>query len=59
MVLVSTINDADQGSVDVALRTSPAPSEKSECLGSRGSMVARLKLKGIDGRAPPGVEPAA
>ncbi len=28
-------------------------------LGSGGSMVARLKLKGIDGRAPPGVEPAA
>ena len=28
-------------------------------LDSRGSMVARLKLKGIDGRAPPGVEPAA
>ena len=27
--------------------------------GSRGSMVARLKLKGIAGRAPPGVEPAA
>ena len=26
---------------------------------SGGSMVARLKLKGIDGRAPPGVEPAA
>ena len=25
----------------------------------RQSMVARLKLKGIDGRAPPGVEPAA
>ena len=24
-----------------------------------GSMVARLKPKGIDGRAPPGVEPAA
>jgi len=24
-----------------------------------GSMVARLKLKGIDGRASPGVEPAA
>ena len=58
-VLVSTINDADQGSADVALRTLPAPSEKSECLGSGGSMVARLKLKGIDGRAPPGVEPAA
>jgi hypothetical protein len=30
-----------------------------ECLGSGGSMVARLKLKRIDGRAPPGVEPAA
>ena len=28
-------------------------------MGSGGSMVARLKLKGIDGRAPPGVEPAA
>jgi hypothetical protein len=26
---------------------------------SGGSMVARLKLKGIDGSAPPGVEPAA
>ncbi|CAG8514520.1 10789_t:CDS:2 [Dentiscutata heterogama] len=25
------------------------------CLGSGGSMVARLKLKGIDGRAPPGL----
>jgi hypothetical protein len=28
-------------------------------LGSRGSMVAKLKLKEIDGRAPPGVELAA
>jgi hypothetical protein len=33
--------------------------EKIKSLGSGGSMVARLKLKGIDGRAPPGVEPAA
>jgi hypothetical protein len=32
---------------------------KSKSLGSGGSMVARLKLKGIDGRAPPGVEPVA
>ncbi|PSS06609.1 hypothetical protein M430DRAFT_148835 [Amorphotheca resinae ATCC 22711] len=32
---------------------------KSKSLGSGGSMVARLKLKEIDGRAPPGVEPAA
>ncbi|KAL8122725.1 hypothetical protein AgCh_010922 [Apium graveolens] len=58
-VLVSTINDADQGSVDVAFRTPLAPYEKSKFLGSGGSMVARLKHKGIDGRAPPGVEPAA
>ena len=36
-----------------------APYEKSKHLGSGGSMVARLKLKGIDGRAPPGVEPVA
>ncbi|KAG7529170.1 Reverse transcriptase RNA-dependent DNA polymerase [Arabidopsis suecica] len=54
-VLVSTINDADQGSADVAYRTPLAPYEKSKFLGSGGSMVARLKLKGIDGRAPPGV----
>ncbi|CAN1769427.1 hypothetical protein LINPERHAP1_LOCUS11226, partial [Linum perenne] len=58
-VLVSTINDADQGSADVAFWTPPAPYEKSKSLGSGGDMVARLKLKGIDGRAPPGVEPAA
>uniref|UniRef100_A0A2N9IDH5 Uncharacterized protein n=1 Tax=Fagus sylvatica TaxID=28930 RepID=A0A2N9IDH5_FAGSY len=58
-VLVSTINDADQGLADVTYRTPPAPYEKSKSLGSGGSMVARLKLKGIDGRAPPGVEPAA
>ena len=30
-----------------------APYEKSKSLGSGGSMVVRLKLKGIDGRAPP------
>ena len=35
--------------------TSFAPYEKSKSLGSGGSMVSRLKLKGIDGRAPPGV----
>lgn len=32
---------------------------KPKLSGSGGSMVAKLKLKGIDGRAPPGVEPAA
>ncbi|PHT85124.1 Protein TAR1 [Capsicum annuum] len=47
------------GSADVAFRTPSAPYETSKFLCSGGSMVARLKLKGIDGRAPPGVEPAA
>jgi len=32
---------------------------KPEFMGSGGSLVAKLKLKGIDGKAPPGVEPAA
>jgi hypothetical protein len=36
-----------------------APYGKPKFLDSGGSMVAKLKLKGIDGRAPPGVEPAA
>ena len=34
--------------------TSSAPYVKTKSLGSGGSMVARLKLKEIDGRAPPG-----
>jgi hypothetical protein len=33
--------------------------EKSKYSDFGGSMVASLKLKRIDGRAPPGVEPAA
>ena len=41
------------------LPTLSALYDKSKSLGSGGSMVARLKLKGIDGRAPPGVELAA
>ena len=41
------------------LVTSSALYVKTKSLGSGGSMVARLKLKEIDGRAPPGVEPAA
>ena len=45
--------------MEVEFSTPFAPHEKSKSLGSWGSMVARLKLKGIDGRAPPGVEPAA
>lgn len=43
----------------MSIMSPSAPYEKSKSLGSGGSMVARLKLKGIDGRAPPGVEPAA
>ena len=45
--------------MDVAFRTPLTPYEKSKSLGSRGNMVARLKLKGIDGWTPPGVEPVA
>ena len=45
--------------MNVAFSTSFAPYEKSKSLGSGGSMVARLKLKGIDGRAPPGVNYSA
>jgi hypothetical protein len=41
------------------LKNLSAPDKKLKFLGSGGSKVARLKLKGIDGRAPPGVEPAA
>ena len=43
----------------VLLMTSLGPYGKPKFLGSGGSMVAKLKLKGIDGRAPPGVEPSA
>ena len=58
-VVVLTINYADWGLDGVIILTRSAPYEKSKSLGSGGSMVARLKLKDIDGRAPPGVEPAA
>jgi hypothetical protein len=58
--LVLTINYANQQSAGVVYRfhAGRLPG-KPEFLGSGGSMVAKLKLKGIDGRAPPGVEPAA
>ena len=39
--------------------TLSAPYEISKFLDSGGSALASVKLKGIDGRAPPGVEPAA
>ena len=47
---------------DLRVHNTKAPegaSGKPKLVGSGGSMVAKLKLKGIDGRAPPGVEPAA
>ncbi|QCE14244.1 actin beta/gamma 1 [Vigna unguiculata] len=46
-------------SADVTTMARRAASGKPKILDSGGSMVAKLKLKGIDGRAPPGVEPAA
>ena len=58
-VVVLTINDADWRSAGVG-QSDPASSPTgNQSLDSGGSMVAKLKLKGIDGRAPPGVEPAA
>ena len=33
------------------------PYEKSKCLGSGGTLVARLKHKEIEGRAPQGADP--
>ncbi len=48
-----------QGIGGVSLRLRQHLMRNHKFLGSGGSMVARLKLKEIDGRAPPGVEPAA
>ncbi len=48
-----------QGIGGVSLRLRQHLRRNHKFLGSGGSMVARLKLKEIDGRAPPGVEPAA
>ncbi|KAJ5710235.1 hypothetical protein N7493_009345 [Penicillium malachiteum] len=41
-----------------SMMTRSAILREIKVLGSGGSMVARLKLKEIDGRAPQGVEPA-
>ena len=56
--VVLTINDASQQSVEVSLMTRRTASGKPKILGSGISMVAELKLEGIDGRAPPIVESA-
>ena len=42
-----------------AFSHAPGLCEKSKFLGSGESIFARQKFEGIDGRAPPGVEPAA
>ncbi|KAA0048781.1 rRNA intron-encoded homing endonuclease [Cucumis melo var. makuwa] len=47
------------GIYSVALRTLSASYEKSKSLCFGGSMVARLKLKGIDKRASLGMESTA
>jgi hypothetical protein len=49
---------SDQAELIIAM-TRLETSGKPKSFGSGGSMVAKLKLKGIDGRAPPGVENAA
>ena len=56
IVLVLIINDVDQGSADVVYRISSVFYEKLKFLGFGGSMVVRLKFKGIDGRVLLGVE---
>ncbi len=56
--LVLTINDASQQSAEVPPMTRRAASGKPKLLGSGGSMVAKLKLKGIGGGAQQRVEPA-
>ncbi len=48
-----------QGIGGVSLRLHQHLMRNRKFLGSGGSMVASLKLKEIDGRAPPGVELAA
>ncbi len=48
-----------QGIGEISFRPPQHLMRNHKSLGSGGSMVARLKLKEIDGRAPPGVEPAA
>jgi len=59
----ATVNDAGQAlagqdSSD-PVRATPPTTRNPQPVGSGGSTVARLKLKGIDGMAPQGVEYAA
>jgi len=52
-------NTRRSGSTDIVFRTLLTPYEKSKSLGYGESMVARLKLKRIDGKAIPRMESAA
>ena len=54
--VVFILNHADLRLGVVNFMTPSAPDEKSKFWGSGWCMVARLKLKGINGWAPPGVE---
>ncbi|MCJ1334256.1 hypothetical protein MMC10_010964 [Thelotrema lepadinum] len=58
-VVVLTVNFVGSELVHGIFLPGSAPYGKPKRLDSGGSMVARLKLKEIDGKAPPGVEPAA
>jgi len=59
-VVVITVNDVDLGLRDVITYDFRSTiREIIKYLNSGGSMDASLKLKRIDGRAPPGAEPAA
>ena len=53
------VDRAHERSNIVSFMTPSAPCEKSMFVGFGESMVTRLKLEGINGRAPPREEPAA
>jgi hypothetical protein len=59
----ATVNDAGQALAGQEssdpVRATPPTTRNPQPVGSGGSTVARLKLKGIDGMAPQGVEYAA
>ncbi len=58
--MVLTVNDTNSSLyVTVFQKLIQNPRETVKSLGSGGSIVARPKLKGIDGKTPPGVEFAA
>lgn len=59
---LATVNDAGQtlaGQGSETLQAIPPTMRNPQSVGSGGSIVARLKLNGIDGMPPQGVEHAA